>query len=371
MEDFKKIKEAVRAAGEISILTSKNPSRDATGAALALFFSLKNIDKLVNLPTVSQIPQELDEPGQKNEKKTFLISLAKEISEIYYEKKDGRVNLYLKPKSGEIGPKDLSFKTVFDRPENDRQKEPTGKRSDLIIAVGLPSFQEIEEIIEESPGKYSLDIKIINLDNSKANQRYADFNLVKDFPSLSQVCAYFLKNTDADLVGKDAADSLIYGIKDPETLGIAPRDLPFLGWLMKNGGDPNLMLDEKLQTPSAGHRLLAQALQKIEAFDQDLYSCLLTKEDFKAAQASSKDIGFAIEELKARFKAPSCLILWESGSSLGRKKIIGVFYSDKEQTVKKLGQLFNGQVKGNGVLFSAKASDLKSAQKEILDLVKN
>jgi len=370
MEDFKKIKEAVHAAGEISILTPKNPSRDATGAALALFFSLKSIDKLVNLPTVSKIPQELSEPGQENKKKTFLISLAKEISEIYYEKKDGKVNLYLKPKTGEIEIKDLSFKTVSDRPKNDL-RDPSGRRSDLVIAVGLPNFQDIEDIVEESPDKYSLDMKIINLDNSKTNQKYADFNLVKDFPSLSQVCAYFLKNTDADLVGKDAADSLIYGIKDPETLGIAPRDLPFLGWLMKNGGDPNLMLDEKLQTPSAGHRLLAQALQKIEAFDQNLYSCLLTEEDFKTAQASSKDIGFAIEELKAHFKAPSCLILWESGNSLGRKKIIGVFYSDKEQTVKKLGQLFNGQVKGNGVLFSAKASDLKSAQKEILDLVKN
>ncbi|MFA5746494.1 MAG: hypothetical protein WC926_00250 [Candidatus Paceibacterota bacterium] len=370
MEDFKGLKKAVYGAENITILTQNDPSQDATGAALALFFSLKNIGKNVNIPTIPEIPRKIADRFKKPAKKTFLISLKKDISEIYYEKKEGEVNLYLKPREDDISASDLSFKTIADH-EAAELPSPDFPKPDLVIVLGMPAFQDVEKGSEFLSARIPLDIKMINIDNSPLNQKYADFNILKDFSSLSQVCAYFLRNLDQNIVDDNAASSLLYGAGSLlKTAGKknGRKALPFFAWTIKRGGDLSLILGVGEANP-AGKRLLDRTLKKLEPCGCDIFCSILTAKDFCLAEASSKDLGFVVEKLKSCFNPPSFLLLWESCPENAEKKTMGIFYSENEETAKRIGRIFNGQNKGNGTLFPAGSSDPATAQKEVLNAI--
>jgi hypothetical protein len=375
MDDLKEAKDAIYNAKRITILTRDNPSQDAAGAALALFFSLKNINKIVNIPALQKFPNPTDILLEEDGQKTFLISLKKNVSEIYYEKKGEEINLYIKPKKEGIKLEDLSFKTIASRNINSFQRADQLKRpADLLIALGIENFQDIEKAIEEDPDRYLPQIKIISIDNSGLNQKYADFNLVKRLPSLSQSCAYFLKNFGPEFINSNAANALLSGVAlflknakpaDQEEL------ILLLSWLARNGADFSLQANEKKEfRPGPGQSLLSEALKKIEFYEESaLYCSCLAKKDFKSAEASPKDLGFVVAEMKTRFSVPSLLLLWEAQAQSGPDKIIGIFYSDREDAVEKINRRLGGKRKGGGILFLSRQPDLASAKKEILDAI--
>lgn len=373
MNDFKEIKEAIYGAESITILTRDNPSQDAAGAASALFFSLKNIKKIVNIPALPEIPGPIALPAKKEGQKTFLISLKKNISEIYYEKKDGEVKLYIKPEKESIGLEDLSFKTVAGGDiDGFPGISPAKKPADLLIALGVENFQDIEKTIEENPDRYLPQIKIINIDNGDLNQKYADFNLVKKYPSLSQACAYLLKNLGPDFINENAANALLYGLasalKDSKPINKQNSAL-FLSWLAKKGADFSLWTSKG--TEASKKNLLAEALKKMEFFEKTgLSYSFLAKKDFESAGAPPKDLGFIIAEIKNRLALPSFLLLWEAAAKNGPAKIMGIFYSDKEENIKEMNRRFEGKRKGSGFLFLSRQADLASAKKEALDCIK-
>ena len=373
MDNLKEAKDAIYNAKRITILTRDNPSQDAAGAALALFFSLKNINKIVNIPALREFPGPIDILSKEDEQKTFLISFKKNVSEIYYEKKGGEVNLYIKPKKEGINLEDLSFKTIASPNINGFQGINQLKRpADLLIALGIENFQDIEKAIEEDPDRYLPQIKIISIDNSGLSQKYADFNLVKKYPSLSQACAYFLKNFGVDFINSDAANALLYGftlfLKDAK-----PDDqqelILLLSWLARNGADFSLQADGE-KKPLFRQSLLSEVLKKIEFYGEAAFYCsCLAKKDFESAGASPKDLGSVIAEIKTRLAIPSLLLLWETEAQNGLNKIMGIFYSDKEDAVEKMNRRLGGKRKGNGILFMPRQPNLASAKKEILDAI--
>ncbi len=373
MDNLKEAKDAIYNAKRITILTRDNPSQDAAGAALALFFSLKNINKIVNIPALREFPDPIDILSKEDEQKTFLISFKKNVSEIYYEKKGDEINLYIKPKKEGIRLEDLSFKTIASRNINGFQGiNQLKKPADLLIALGIENFQDIEKAIEENPDRYLPQIKIISIDNSGLSQKYADFNLVKKYPSLSQACAYFLKNFGVDFINSDAANALLYGftlfLKDAK-----PDDqqelILLLSWLARNGADFSFQADGKKE-PRPGQSLLSEVLKKIEFYEESaIYCSCLDKKNFGSAGASPRDLGFVIAEIKTRLSVPSLLLLWEAEAQSGPDKIMGIFYSDKENTVEKINRRLGGKRKGSGILFLSRQPNLALAKKEILDAI--
>ncbi|MFA5742437.1 MAG: hypothetical protein WCX77_01470 [Candidatus Paceibacterota bacterium] len=372
MDDFKKIKEAIYGANRIAILTHDDPSQDAAGAALALFFSLKNINKIVNIPSLRNIPEPIALLARKEEQKTFLISLKKNVSEIYYEKKDGEVKLYIKSKKESIKLEDFSFGAITSRDidgfsEINQEKKP----ADLLISLGIENFQTIEKTIEKNPDQYLPQIKIINIDNRDLNQKYADFNLVEKNSTLSQSCAHFLKNFGSSLVDKDVSNALLYGFASflkGSKQASRQGSILFLSWLAKNGADFSLWADEEKEAPK--QNLLAETFKKIEfCGDAGFYCSALAEKDFESAGASPKDLGFVISKIKTRLFLPSFLLLWKAEAKNGSNKIMGIFYSDKEEYVEKMNQYFEGRKKGTGLVFLSRQSDLASAKKEALNAI--
>lgn len=363
MEDFKGLKEAVYGAENIIILTQRNPGQDAVGAALALFSSLKNIGKKVNLPTVSAIPSELSLPSRKAGQKTFLVSLKKDVAEIYYEKKDGEVNLYLKPKKDDIKIQDLSFKTIESHSLEGFPLPDFSQKPDLLIALGINDFQQIEKEMESL--SIPSQIKIINVDNNALNQKYADLNLVKDFPSLSQACAYLIKDLDPKAADKSVADSLLYGAAPSlKTAGNNEKAAPFLAWAAKKGADLEFLGGNGEEKPAI-KKLLGATLKNLKLLSGGICCSTITGEDFRLAGSSPKDLSAVAGIFKTVLKFPSFLIIWEDGPQTAS----GIFYSSDKNSLGKICRKFsNSQSKGNGILFKSNA-DAAKTQEEVVDAI--
>ncbi|MDD4624798.1 MAG: hypothetical protein PHR31_01725 [Candidatus Pacebacteria bacterium] len=363
MDDFKGIKEAVKSAKRITILTQSNLNRDISGAVLALFFSLKNIDKIVNIPFLPKAPESIFSFKERSPQKTFLISFKKNISEVYYEKKGEKVNLYIAPKEGEISLEDFSFKTVpFSQGQTLPSAEDQEAPADLLIALGLENFQDVEKAAEKNPELSLPQIKIINIGRSGLNQKYADFNLVKKDNSLSRICAYFLKNLG--LVNEKSASSLLYGFLDGAKEDSYQRSLPFLSWLAKEKADFSLWTDNEYR------ELLSEIFKKMEISENgSFFSVSLAEKDFEKTKTSPKSLGAVIKEIKDAVNVPSFLFLWEERGQSSPKKIAGVFYSENEDIVEKSEKELKGKRRGKGVLFTSPVADLGQAKKEILNII--
>lgn len=363
MDNLKEIKEAVYSAKSIAVLAQKTPNQSEIGAILAVFSSLKNIGKVVNMPILQNLPVLPFSPLKKEAKKTFLISFKKNVSEIYYEKKNGETSLYITPGEESISLEDISFKSV----KNKNPFENEDKNilpADLLICLGIEEFQSVEKMAEERPEIILPRIKIINIDNKSSNQRYGDFNFIKEENSFCRVCAGFLKNLGA--VNSDSSSSLLYGfLKEFENSGFQ-KSMSFLRWLAKNEADFSLWPFLEKNSPS--EKLLSEIFKKVETEKNffPLFSASLPKETFEPAQASSKDIGAALSEIKERIKCPCFLLLYESANANGRKKITGIFYSNKSLWLEKISQKIKGKRKGQGFVFLSLQNSLISAKKEVL-----
>lgn len=361
MDDFKGIKEAVYGAKKIIILLCDNPSQDAAGASLALFSSLKNIDKIVNLPGIENLPVPASLLPREDGQKTFLISLKKNVSEVYYEKNDGEVKLYIKTKNGGIGLEEISFGAVPDGgARENREKDERPSSNDLLaVAIGIKNFQDIEE---KNPDQNFSDIKIINIDNNRSNQKYADFNLIREDLSLSQICFLFIKALGPGFAGKNAADALLYGFSKDKEAALRKDPISFLAWLAKNGADLSIWTGGQ----GPGQKLLAETIKKMEdCHISGLHCSLLDKKDFESAEAKPSHISLAVSEIKKRLAVSSLLIMFETE----KNGIIGVFYSDEESLIEKACLFFKGKRKNNGMIFQSGQKTLTEAKKEFLDAI--
>jgi len=121
--------------------------------------------------------------------------------------------------------------------------------------------------------------------------------------------------------------------------------------------------------PQTKIKLLARVLNKIDFNkEKELYITSLTLNDFYLSGASQKDLKFILKELTINtWQLPSLLFLWEKHSS--PILIKGIFYSQKEEQLKKFLENYKGEQKGKGILFTCPEKDFKSIKEKILNFL--
>ncbi len=228
--DTEQAKQFISQAKNIYIIPD-NKSREAIVCALALFYTLKELDKNVNL---------LEEDSPEALKfllpsldfitipKNFVISVPSkvaEISQIYYEKNDDNLKIHLTVNKGNIKKEGLSF--YFSEP-----------KPDLLITFG------IEDLAAELQGRlnpygFLLDSPVLNIDNRQNNKKFGRINLVEDKP-MAELSISLIKALGENLVKEKAAACLLSGLvlytenfKNKVTADI----FEIAGKLMKIGAD--------------------------------------------------------------------------------------------------------------------------------------
>lgn len=354
-----KAKNSIENARNIGILTKIDAGDDAIGATLALFFALKNINKKIFFP-VNQIPEKINELLKNKEQKRLRISFKEDVSEVYYEKKDNGIDLYLTPKNGKADSENFSYK-IISGAEYLISSEPDDY--DLLLTVGIEEFQEVETLCADNLDQLYA-CTVVNIDTDLNNQNYGEINLIEDSQSLSQKISCFLKSLGHEYMNKDVANFLLYGLTSSQKNIKNKKNVPTIKWLFKHGGDLGLLDSKGPQI-----KLLELVFKNINYVEEkNIYTSSLSERNMIENGATSKDLAFVVEKIKNFFKIPSFLLLWESRTS--PLSVKGIFYSDKKDLVQRIVNNFKGVSKGNGTLFLTEQTSINLAKDMIISCLK-
>jgi len=344
MITFNQIKQLIEASENILISLPQEVDGDNFCGALALFYTLKKLGKKVNLIS-PHFPEKLkfliNEEVLENQN-SLLISMKMKggkIDKIRYEKDSQELKFYLNLKNGEIEIENISFKTSEEMP-------------DLIITLeegGLvfnPTLAAKEKLI-----------------------LYKSSSL-----SVCQTINNFLESFEENLIQGKIATCLLAGLivftQNFQNSKVNPEILKEVSWLIKRGADYQSVIKYFYKTRSLSEvKLLSQTLAKLN-FDKEkgVAWCSLSQEDFKNSGSSSRELSFVLEALKLNFSLPETVfVLWQDHRS--QPIIKGVFYSTKEDLVKRILENFEGVAKGNCAIFLIRDNDLRRPEEKILNLL--
>jgi hypothetical protein len=342
MNEFSQASELAQKSQNILISLPQEISEDGFCGALALFYTLKELDKKVNL-TLPSCPERLkflmdDEILQNSNQGNVVISINTrrgKIDKIHYEKDSQELKFYLNLSNGGIELENVSFKS-----ENEDQN--------LTISIS-------DEGLEFKQGEGSSQEVIIK----------------NSLGGISGMIKEFLQTFGENLVNGRIATYLLAGLisysQNSQNLGMDSEFLKESVSLIKKGADYQEIIKNFYKTGSPEElKLLGQVFSKLN-FKKEIAWSLLSRQDFEAANSSSKNLSFVLKALKLSFLLPKTLfILWES--HLSQPIIKGIFYSTKKELVKKILENYEAVTKGNGVLFLARDNSSRETEAKLLEL---
>jgi hypothetical protein len=325
---------------------------------LALFFALKNNNKKVFFPC-PQVPEKITGLLGNKEQKRLRITFKEDVSEVYYEKNENGIDIYLTPKNGKADEENFSYKVVSGA---EHLSSESSSSYDLLLTVGIGEFGEVESLCFDNLDQL-YGCTVINIDTDLNNQNYGEINLIEDGEAISQKVSCLIKEFGHGYMNKDVANFLLYGLTTSTKNIKNKKNIPTIRWLFKHGGSLNL-----LESNSPQMKLLEVALKNINYIEEkNVYASSLSEKNLIESGATSKDLVFVIEKIKNFFKLPSFLLLWESRTS--PLSVKGIFYSDKKSQVQKVVEAFKGVSKGNGALFLTEQTSINLAKDMIISIL--
>jgi hypothetical protein len=183
-------------AKNIYLITSQES--EAITSTLALFYTLKDLGKNVNL-LLDTLPENLKFLAPSLDfisyPKNFVMSIPNsvaQVSQIYYEKNDEALKVHLTLENGTIKKDNISFYFSEAKP-------------DIVITIGIKDYQkELSEKLDSFG--FLLDAPILNIDNSKDNQKFGKINLIGE-ASLTEIIVSLTDN-----VNKESSECLLAGL---------------------------------------------------------------------------------------------------------------------------------------------------------------
>ncbi len=193
--------QTITSAKNIYIVPSQ--SHEAIAAALALFYTLREQGKNVNV-LLDKIPERLSFLCPSLDfisyPKNFVVSVPNNvasISQIYYEKTDDSLKIHLTVDKGNIKKDNVSFYFQEQKP-------------DLVITVGI---QDYSKALSEGLNSFGflLEAPILNIDNAptsstpdgQGNKNFGKINIIEEKPLGQQTASL------SDQMTKEAAQCVL------------------------------------------------------------------------------------------------------------------------------------------------------------------
>jgi len=224
-------------AKNIYIIPNPDNEPDSAASALALFYTLKDLNKNVNL-IIDGLPEKLKflipSADFISYPKNFVISIPNsvaEVSQIYYEKNPDNLKIHLTLDRGNVKKDNISFYFSETKP-------------DLIITLGISDYQNALENKLNSFG-FLLDSQVLNIDNTSAssvqnNKMFGKINIIES-RSIAEITLDLIINPSHDLIKKEPAKCFLTGIvaytENLSSLKLSPETFETMSMLMKKGAD--------------------------------------------------------------------------------------------------------------------------------------
>ena len=203
MDSLKEAKKLIEGAKNVYILPGTDNQNENISNSLALFYTLKKLNKNVNL-VVEEIPEKLHflipSLNFLSYPKDFVISVpakTSEISQVRYDKTENELKIYLTLDKGNIKKNDISFSFFSCKP-------------DLLITIGFGELKDVSGLCREDK-EFLDDVTILNIDNQAGNKQFGKVNIIKS-GSLSELVFNLIKSIDENLFDKNIANCLLTGL---------------------------------------------------------------------------------------------------------------------------------------------------------------
>lgn len=232
------IKEAIEKAKDIVILTHENPDGDAVGSALAMYLTLKKLEKQVDV-IIPEYP------------KTFkFLPGADEI------KKEGKEDVY-----------------------------------DLAISVDVTGINRLNGF-----ARYFEDAMVkIQIDHHQVNDMFADYNFVNPAsPACAQNLIFIIEQLGVE-IDKDIGTCLLTGIITDtggfKYEGVSAETFEFTSWLLAKGVNVSEVYKKVLQIRTkANFELRKLIMDRLEFLEHNKITfTYITSEDLKNVNAGEGD----------------------------------------------------------------------------------
>lgn len=366
-EETNEAKQIINDSRNIYIIPSQIDGAESVVCALALFYTLKEFDKNVNL-IIDEIPERFKFLTPSLDfislPKNFVISIPNkkaDVSQIYYEKNSDGLKIHLSLGKGQIKKDDISFYFSEAKP-------------DVIITIGIKDFGAQLTKRLNSYG-FLMESPILNIDGispaSENNKNFGKINLLKN-NSLAEIIIDLINSIDETLIKKEAANCLLTAlmISSENFKSIKANSAIFdvASFLIKRGADHQQITNNlyKIKSPDQ-IKFLTQIFKNLNTEENKKTSCaLINSEDFQGF--GIEEANLAVEYIKTSFLGPNnLLVLWKSHGS--GQKTNGFFCSENKELVNSVWKANQGDLKNNWVFLSIENSDIEQVKNKILSIL--
>lgn len=353
MERLQMVKNSILNSKNVKIFFEKNPSTDYLSAVLAIYSTLKKMNKQVFMPIENLSDEAIT--FLSSEKKKISISLEKEISEIYYDKSESGIKLNIIPKNNNVGIEDFSWEinSVKKDFKNDQLES-----FDLVICIGLPRFEQLDKLLQADEEEL-FECTIINIDNNINNENYGDINIIEQKTSLSKIISVLIKQLGKEYYSKETMSFLLGGFFSQEK--IKKEEANIIKWLIRNGGNFNFYYSIKNSIKPEWLDSLKKYLTNISLSENKeiIFSYLNEKE------ISTKNILNITKIFHEWIDPPSFFLSFIDSDNKTTKTI---FYSSSPLIIEKIKKYYSGNFKENGGIITSNKNPEETTQqlKEII-----
>jgi len=357
MEKVNEIKNAIQQANNICLIPNNNEPESIV-SALALFYTLKELNKNVNL-IIDELPQKLNflTPSIDfiNTPKNFVISIPRssaDISQIYYEKNEHHLKIHLTIDKGRIKKENLAFYFEDAKP-------------DLIITIGIQDFhQQLSERLNSFG--FLLGSSILNIDNDFKNKKFGTINIV-ELGSLTEIILNAIR-TIGWQISQNSANCLLSGLmiyyENFKSRKTSSDVFETAAELIKRGANNNQITENLYKTTDNEMNILGIIFQNMKTEDNTSLSLIENNQNIKNLR--EEDVRSLIDKLKTLGIKNNILVLWKNNIS----SIEGFFYSTTEDSIKKITEHYNIKSKNNLVWLSINNLDIYTVKEKIIALLK-
>lgn len=352
---------------QVLIALPAHPNGDAVGAGLAMFDFLKKLEKQ---PEIVCAARDLAAfkflPGSERIQKelaavqSFVVAVNTEhtpLDELSYEVKDKRVEIFLKPKSGQYSETDVSFGSA---------RFPY----DLIITLDAPSLEHLGAVYENNTDLF-FETPVINIDHHPGNEQYGEINLVDvTATATSEILAGLIENFEENLIDENIATNLLTGIvvetNSFQHVKTTPKAFLKASRLVSRGANQQQIIRELYKTKEISLlKLWGRALARLKAVPElSLTYTLLSQADLLKCEADQSDLPAVLKELTAALTESKLVLLL---AETGEQTVAGRFSVHPTVRAQVLAAALGGQmINGSTGRFELPGRDLLAAEQEVL-----
>jgi hypothetical protein len=349
LSEFKRL---VENSQEIAIVPSLETRGEALLSSLALLFSLDNFNRKTSL-LLSSLPASLVAAASNNpwqNKPAIVINRpsGEKISQLRYEKNNGRVYLWFN--SHDVTMKEEDVSVSF---------SPFKSEPDLYITLG---FKDTEGIVHPLFKQRNPNAAIISIDHHPDNQEFGQINLIDPESTLAEIAANAIKSIDENLIDRRVGAYILKGLKlYAPSREFSNRLCQWIACLVNQEAleyHPNPCTSESVQQIT----LLEQSLKKLEFYPQKNLAVLVLP--YGETCPDSEDIVFLIDELRSKLlELNNFVVIWQPDKSISQ----GIVYLEESDKLEQLARRYPGEYKRNRGVFDSNERDPFYLKKELVN----